>query len=90
MHSEKFPSENNIITKNPNRSFLPLLSAVLVFGAAWTPQPVPAASLYNKPFDSQATAKVLVNQLANAELAYVDYAALLRDQSGGGGQVTLS
>ena len=76
--------------KKPNCSFPPSLSVALVFGAASTTQPLPAASLYSEPFDSQATAKVLVNKLANADLVYVDYAALLRDQPGGGGPVTLS
>ena len=49
-----------------------------------------AAPLYSEPFDSAATAKVTVNKLADADLAYVNYASFVRDQSGAGGPVTLS
>ena len=63
----------------------------VVLVATWmVPQPlVMAASLYSESFDSLATAKVLVNKLANADLAYVDYSSFIRDQSGGGGPVTV-
>ncbi len=51
--------------------------------------PSRAASLYSESFDSQATAKVVVNKLANADLAFVDYSSFVRDQPGGGGPVTI-
>ena len=48
-----------------------------------------AAPLYTESFDSAASAKVIVNKLANADLAYVDYSSFVRDQPGGGGPVTI-
>lgn len=62
-----------------------LWRAALVLAAVSPAGPAAAASLYSESFDSQATAKVLVNKLANADLAYVDYSSFIRDQSGGGG-----
>ena len=47
------------------------------------------ASLYSESFDSAASAKVIVNKLANADLAYVDYSSFVRDQPGAGGPVTI-
>jgi Concanavalin A-like lectin/glucanases superfamily len=48
-----------------------------------------AAPLYSESFDSQATAKVLVNKQADAEIFYVDYSAIVRNQAGAGGPVTV-
>ena len=48
-----------------------------------------AAPLYTESFDSAATARVMVNKLADADLAYVNYSAFVRDQIGGGGPVTV-
>lgn len=70
-------------SSRPRGTGLP--AAVLLCGAPLAM----AAPLYSESFDSQATAKVLVNKAANTDLLYVDYSSFVRDVAGGGGAATI-
>lgn len=68
----------------------PVHGLLLLTGAVALPVSLQAAPLFSEPFDSQASAKVVVNAQANTGFFYVDYASFVRNQTGGGGPVTVS